>query len=126
MVGIADDLWSPENFLGRTEDDSVIRQHRPINCRRCRRMSSCGGSCSTSFRAGSSASAALGCMPTGDEKSNWLYCRQLLQVAESENTTSSSEEVLDSSATEPEVTRCPFCGQGTLQLVARTPRPRLS
>jgi hypothetical protein len=53
-------------------------------------------------------------------------CRQLLQAAESENTTSSGEEVLDSSATEPEVTRCPFCGQGTLQLIARTPRPRLS
>jgi putative transposase/transposase-like zinc-binding protein len=52
-------------------------------------------------------------------------CRQLLQVAESECTARSGEEA-DCSAAEAEVTRCPFCGQGTLQLVARTPRPRLS
>lgn len=52
-------------------------------------------------------------------------CRRLLQVTESKSTLSSGEQV-DSSAAETEIMRCPFCGQGTLQLIARTPRPRLS
>jgi hypothetical protein len=53
------------------------------------------------------------------------HCRRLLHVAESESTPGTGEEIV-SSAAEAEMARCPFCGQGTLQLVARTPRPRLS
>ncbi len=53
------------------------------------------------------------------------HCRRILHVAESESTAGKEEEV-GSSAAEVDITRCPFCGQGTLQLVARTPRPRLS
>ena len=52
-------------------------------------------------------------------------CRRLLQVGESKSTAGSGAEV-DRSAADVEITRCPFCGQGTLQLIARTPRPRLS
>jgi hypothetical protein len=52
-------------------------------------------------------------------------CRRLLGVADSE-CTAGNGEVVDSAAIEAEITRCPFCGQGTLLLVARTPRPRLS
>jgi hypothetical protein len=53
------------------------------------------------------------------------HCRRLLHVAESERTAASAPQV-DGSAAETGITRCPFCGQGTLQLIARTPRPRLS
>jgi hypothetical protein len=53
------------------------------------------------------------------------HCRRLLHVTETESTTGKGEEV-DRSATEADITRCPSCGQGTLQLVARTPRPRQS
>jgi hypothetical protein len=53
------------------------------------------------------------------------HCRRLLHIAESESPAGKGEEVV-SSAAEPETARCPFCGQGTLQLVARTPRPRVS
>jgi len=52
-------------------------------------------------------------------------CRQLLHVAESEGPLGQGEQLV-SSAAEVEITRCPFCGQGTLQLVARAPRPRVS
>jgi hypothetical protein len=53
------------------------------------------------------------------------HCRRILHVAESESP-AGKEEAVGSSAAEAEIARCPFCGQGTLQLVARTPRPRLS
>lgn len=52
-------------------------------------------------------------------------CRRLLGVAETE-TVAGNGEVVDSSAVEAEITHCPFCGQGTLLIVSRTPRPRLS
>lgn len=52
-------------------------------------------------------------------------CRRLLGVAETE-TVAGNGEVVDSSAVEAEITHCPFCGQGTLLIVGRTPRPRLS
>ena len=52
-------------------------------------------------------------------------CRRLLDHAEPQTTRSPSKPA-DSAAREAEVSRCPFCGQGSLQLVARTPRPRLS
>ena len=52
-------------------------------------------------------------------------CRRLLGASESE-TTPSLTETVDSSASEPEVPRCPVCGERTLQVVVRTPRPRLS
>jgi hypothetical protein len=53
------------------------------------------------------------------------HCRQLLGVAEAE-TTASLPETVDSSASEPDVPRCPSCGQRTLQIVTWTPRPRQS
>jgi hypothetical protein len=53
------------------------------------------------------------------------HCRQLLGVAEAE-TTASLREPVDRSASEEEITRCPSCGQGTLQIVTWTPRPRQS
>ncbi len=52
-------------------------------------------------------------------------CRRLLHVVESKST-AGSEEAVVSSAADVELTRCPFCGQGTLLLIARTPRPRQS
>jgi hypothetical protein len=53
------------------------------------------------------------------------HCRRLLHVAEPESPAGKGEQVV-SSAAEMEIARCPFCGQGTLQLVARTLRPRVS
>ena len=68
---------------------------------------------------------SFGLLANRGREEQLAHCRRLLHVAESEHTASQGEEVV-SSATEAEVTRCPFCGQGTLQVVARTPRPRLS
>jgi hypothetical protein len=53
------------------------------------------------------------------------HCRRLLGASESE-TTPSLPETVASSASEPEIPRCPACGERTLQVVVRTPRPRLS
>ena len=52
-------------------------------------------------------------------------CRQLLDYKERETVTETSELLRDSSMDE-DTRRCPACGQGTLLLVARTPRPRQS
>jgi predicted RNA-binding Zn-ribbon protein involved in translation (DUF1610 family) len=53
------------------------------------------------------------------------HCRQLLGSAPREPARASGEPA-DSSAQAKDIRRCPFCGQGTLQLVARTARPRLA
>jgi hypothetical protein len=52
-------------------------------------------------------------------------CRQLLDCTEPETVAETSELLRNSSADEVSP-RCPACGQGTLLLVARTPRPRQS
>jgi len=52
-------------------------------------------------------------------------CRQLLGCTEQEAVAEASEVLRNSSADEDN-RRCPACGQGTLLLVARTPRPRQS
>ncbi len=52
-------------------------------------------------------------------------CRQLLGCREQEAIAETSELLRDSSADE-DSRLCPACGQGTLLLVARTPRPRQS
>jgi Putative transposase/Transposase zinc-binding domain len=53
------------------------------------------------------------------------HCRQLLQVPEAEITVGCGEAV-GSPAAEVDGARCWFCGQGTFQVVARTPRPSQS
>jgi Putative transposase/Transposase zinc-binding domain len=68
---------------------------------------------------------SFGLLANREREEQLARCRQLLQVAEMQSPASSAEEA-DHSGAEAEVTRCPFCGQGTLQLVARTPRPRQS
>jgi hypothetical protein len=52
-------------------------------------------------------------------------CRQLLGCTEPETVNETSGLLRNSSADEDD-RRCPACGQGTLLLVARTPRPRQS
>ena len=52
-------------------------------------------------------------------------CRQLLECMERE-TVAETSEVLRNSSADEDSRRCPACGQGTLLLVARTPRPRQS
>jgi predicted RNA-binding Zn-ribbon protein involved in translation (DUF1610 family) len=52
-------------------------------------------------------------------------CRRLLGCQERETVTETGELPGSSSANEDSL-RCPACGQGTLLLVARTPRPRQS
>jgi hypothetical protein len=68
---------------------------------------------------------SFGLLAYREREQQLAHCRRLLYVVESANKAGRGAEV-DSSATEAELTRCPFCGQGTLQLVARTPRPRQS
>ena len=53
------------------------------------------------------------------------HCRQLLGSTEPQPAPSPAKPT-DSSAGEDEKSRCPFCGQSALQVIARTPRPRLS
>jgi hypothetical protein len=52
-------------------------------------------------------------------------CRQLLDCTE-RKTVAETSEVLRNSSADEDCRRCPACGQGTLLLVARTPRPRQS
>jgi hypothetical protein len=52
-------------------------------------------------------------------------CRQLLGGTEQQAVAETSERLGDTPADE-DSPRCPVCGQGTLRLVAHTPRPRLS
>jgi hypothetical protein len=52
-------------------------------------------------------------------------CRQLLGGTQQKTVAEASELLRNSSAGE-DSPRCPACGQGTLLLVARTPRPRQS
>jgi hypothetical protein len=52
-------------------------------------------------------------------------CRQLLGCTEPE-TVNKTSELLRNSSPDEDSRRCPACGQGTLLLVARTPRPRQS
>lgn len=68
---------------------------------------------------------SFGLLANRGREEQLALCRQLLGVAETQIETG-RDEVLDSSTAKAEMTRCPFCGQGTLLLVARTPRPRQS
>lgn len=68
---------------------------------------------------------SFGLLANRGREKQLAHCRRLLHVAESESTPGSVPEV-DGSAAETELTRCPYCGQGILLLVARTRRPRQS
>jgi hypothetical protein len=52
-------------------------------------------------------------------------CRQLLGCTE-QKAVAETRELLRNSSADEDSRRCPACGQGTLLLVARTPRPRQS
>jgi Putative transposase/Transposase zinc-binding domain len=53
-----------------------------------------------------------------------VLCRQLLRATEP--AAASPAQPTDSSAGSDERSRCPFCGRPSLQVIAQTPRPRLS
>jgi hypothetical protein len=53
------------------------------------------------------------------------HCRRMLGSTELEQA-AADDEPTECRTEAEKITRCPFCGQGTLQVVAHTPRPRLS
>jgi predicted RNA-binding Zn-ribbon protein involved in translation (DUF1610 family) len=121
---------SNERIESLTEGQVTFRYKAYAHGHRCRRMTLTAHEFLRRFLQhvlprGFVRIRSFGLLANRGREEQLARCRRLLQVGESKSTAGSGAEV-DRSAADVEITRCPFCGQGTLQLIARTPRPRLS